>query len=55
MKGDIIMATIGNKIKALRGEINLSQIEVESKIGVSKQNLFKYENNIFQNIPTKYI
>ena len=49
------MATIGNKIKTLRENRNLSQTEVASKIGVSKQNLFKYENDIVQNIPTKYI
>lgn len=49
------MATIGNKIKSLREDRNLSQTEVASKIGVSKQNLFKYENDIVQNIPTKYI
>lgn len=49
------MATIGNTLKALRESRNLSQTEVASKIGVSKQNLFKYENDIVQNIPTKYI
>lgn len=49
------MATIGNKIRTLREARNLSQTEVASKIGVSKQNFFKYENDIVQNIPTKYI
>ncbi|WP_308653525.1 S24 family peptidase [uncultured Anaerococcus sp.] len=49
------MATIGDNIKTLREDRDLSQTEVASKIGVSKQTLFKYENDIIQNIPTKYI
>ena len=47
--------TIGQRIKALREKNNISQIELAEKIGVSKQNLYKYENGIITNIPSDKI
>ena len=49
------MRSVGDTIKALREERNISQTDVANKIGVSKQTLFKYENGVVQNIPSKYI
>lgn len=47
--------TIGQRIKALREQKGISQIELAEKIGVSKQNLYKYENGIISNIPSDKI
>lgn len=47
--------TIGERIKNLRMEKGLSQIELAEKIKVSKQTLYKYENNIITNIPSDKI
>lgn len=47
--------TIGERIKNLRLEEGLSQIELAEKIHVSKQTLYKYENNIITNIPSDKI
>ena len=44
--------SIGKRIKALRESLNISQIELAERIGVSKQNLYKYENGIITNIPS---
>lgn len=49
------MKDIGSTIKSLRVSRGMNQTDVAKKIGVSKQTLFKYENGIVQNIPTKYI
>lgn len=49
------MKDIGSTIKSLRISRQMNQTDVAKKIGVSKQTLFKYENGIVQNIPTKYI
>ena len=49
------MATVGERIKELRLKLGLSQVEFASKIGVSKQTLYKYENNIITNIPSDKI
>ena len=46
------MTTVGERIKSLRERNNLSQTELADKIGVSKQTLYKYENNIITNIPS---
>lgn len=43
--------TIGEKIKKLRLDNNMTLEELGSKVGVSKQSLFKYENGIVTNIP----
>ena len=46
---------IGDRIKSKRQEQRLSQTELAQKIGVSKQTLYKYENNIITNIPSDKI
>ena len=45
----------GERIKQLREAINMSQTELAAKINVSKQTLYKYENNIVTNIPSDKI
>ena len=41
----------GDKIKNLRIQNKMTLEEVGNRIGVSKQTLYKYENNIITNIP----
>jgi repressor LexA len=43
---------IGNRIKLLREKCGYSQTDFADKIGVSKQTLYKYENDIVTNIPS---
>lgn len=45
------MSTIGERIRMLRKDRNLTQEEVGKYIGTTKQTLFKYETNIITNIP----
>lgn len=45
----------GDKIKNLRIQNKMTLEEVGEKIGVSKQTLYKYENNIITNIPSDKI
>lgn len=47
--------TLGDRIKKQRELINISQTELAEKIGISKQTLYKYENNIVTNIPSDKI
>ena len=47
--------TVGDRIKLRRQELGFSQTEVADKIEVSKQTLYKYENNIVTNIPSNKI
>ena len=47
--------TVGERIKELRTKLNMSQVEFADKINVSKQTLYKYENNIITNIPSDKI
>lgn len=47
--------SVGLRIKNLREERGLSQTELAEKIGVSKQNLYKYETGIISNIPSDKI
>ena len=47
--------TIGERIKALREKIGMSQVDFAIKIDVSKQTLYKYENNLITNIPSDKI
>lgn len=47
--------TIGERIKKLREENGMSQTELAEKINTSKQNLYKYENDIITNIPSDKI
>lgn len=43
--------TVGEKIKKLREEKNLTQEELGKRINSTKQTIFKYENGIVTNIP----
>ena len=45
----------GEKIKKVRERMGLSQTALADKINVSKQTMYKYENNIVTNIPTDKI
>ena len=47
--------TIGNRIKNLRVQSNLSQSELAEMIGTIKQTIYKYETGIITNIPTDKI
>lgn len=49
-KGDITM-TIGERIKAARESANLTQEELGSKCGTTKQTIYKYEIGKVTNIP----
>lgn len=47
--------TIGERIKKLRKQADMNQIDLATKIEVSKQTLYKYENGIISNIPSDKI
>ena len=47
--------TIGDRIKKQRELLGISQVELAEKMKVSKQTLYKYENNIITNIPSDKI
>lgn len=47
--------TIGERIKKVRENLGMSQVAFADKINVSKQTLYKYENNIITNIPSDKI
>ena len=47
--------TVGERIKNLREKLGMSQVDFADKINVSKQTLYKYENNIIANIPSDKI
>lgn len=47
--------TVGMRIKKLRQEVNISQVDLAQKVGISKQTLYKYENDIITNIPSDKI
>ena len=47
--------TVGERIQLLRKKTGMSQIEFATKINVSKQTLYKYENNLITNIPSDKI
>ena len=47
--------TKGDRIKHLREKVKKTQVELADLIGVSKQTLYKYENNIVTNIPSDKI
>ena len=47
--------TKGRRIKDLRELVGLSQVELAARINVSKQTLYKYENDIITNIPSDKI
>lgn len=47
--------TVGERIKEIRKRLGMSQVAFADKINVSKQTLYKYENNIITNIPSDKI
>ncbi len=47
--------TVGERIKEVRVKTGMSQVEFADKINVSKQTLYKYENNLITNIPSDKI
>lgn len=47
--------TVGERIKEIRNKVGMSQVDFADKINVSKQTLYKYENNIITNIPSDKI
>lgn len=47
--------TVGDRIRVVRENRGMSQVELASKIGESKQNLYKYESNRITNIPSNKI
>ena len=44
--------TVGDRIKYRRNELDISQVDLAEKAKISKQRLYKYENNIVTNIPS---
>ena len=44
--------TVGDRIRQVRLDQDVTQQELADCIGVSKQAVYKYENNIVTNIPT---
>ena len=47
--------SIGKRIKELRSKTGMSQVDFADVINVSKQTLYKYENDIITNIPSDKI
>ena len=47
--------TVGERIKLARETKNLSQTDLANACKISKQTLYKYENNIVTNIPSDKI
>lgn len=47
--------TKGERIRQARERMGLTQVELAERINTSKQNLFKYENDIITNIPSDKI
>lgn len=45
--------TVGQRIKARRQELEMTQEELARKVGVSFQLISRYENNFVDTIPTK--
>ena len=43
--------TIGERIRNKRELLNISQTDLAKRVGVSKQTLYKYENDIIANMP----
>lgn len=47
--------TKGQRIRTKREALNISATELAKKVDVSKQTLYKYENDIITNIPSDVI
>lgn len=46
---------IGGRIKRHRESLGISQTELATKVNISKQTLYKYENDLIANIPSNKI
>ena len=49
------MESVGKRIKKVRTNLGLSQVDFANMIGVTKQTLYKYENDLITNIPSDKI
>ena len=49
------MLSVGERIRKMRIGVGMSQVDFAKAIGVSKQTLYKYENDIITNIPSDKI
>lgn len=47
--------TKGERIKVAREHVGMNQVTLADRIGVSKQTMYKYENDIITNIPSDKI
>ena len=47
--------SIGERIRNKRESLNISQTDLAMRVGISKQTLYKYENDIIENIPKSVI
>lgn len=47
--------TIGERLKQSREKMGMSQVDLATKLNISKQSLYKYENDIITNIPSDKI
>mgnify|MGYP001779722962 CR=1 FL=1 len=47
--------TVGERIKKVRETLGINQVDFAAEINVSKQTLYKYENNLITNIPSDKI
>ena len=43
--------TVGDRIRSLRDAAGMTQVELAGRVGLTKQTLYKYENNVVKNIP----
>lgn len=43
--------TVGDRIKKERERVGMPQTDLAKRVGISKQTLYKYENNIVTNVP----
>lgn len=47
--------TIGDRIKAIRIDLGMTQEDLAKLTGTTKQTIYKYEQNIVTNIPTNRV
>ena len=47
--------TVGERIKKIRENLNISQTDLAKGVNISKQTLYKYETNVVTNIPSNVI
>lgn len=50
-KEEVLMMSIGQRIKECRELLKMTQESLANKIGTTKQTIYKYENDIITNIP----